>query len=133
MKKMVKIMSKLEDETSCFVPFDRLISQEECTISKYRDPKSPRKPYFFKDLTIFYHRVPLANDNNTLLIDNSPLKCLLNDQYNVVFPPTFGDSDGQADDFILCRLLPYLDRLWKSRLEVPEFVRRNPCQDCQLP
>ena len=37
------------------------------------------------------------------------------------------------DDFLLCRLLPYGDRLWKRRLEVPEFVDRNPCQDCQLP
>ena len=71
-------MSKLEAETSRFVPFGRLLSQEECNVSKYRDPKNPRKPYFFKDLTIFYHRVPLANDNNILLIDDSPLKCLLN-------------------------------------------------------
>ena len=26
-----------------------------------------------------------------------------------------------------------LDRLWKSRLKVLEFVCRSPCQDCQLP
>ena len=77
--------------------------------------------------------MPLANDTNTLLNDDSPLKSLLNDQYNVVFPPTFRDSDGQADDFLVCRLLPYLDRLRLSCFEVPEFVRRNPCQGCQLP
>ena len=72
-----------------FIPSNRLLSQEECTVSKYRDPKNPRKPYFFKDLTVFYRRVPLANVTNTLLIDDSPLKSVLNDQYNVVFPPTF--------------------------------------------
>ena len=91
-KKMVKIISKAK--TGCFVPSNRLLSQEECIVSKYRDPKNPQKPYFFKDLTIFYCRVSLANDSNTLLIDDSPLKSLLNDQYNDVFPPTFQDSDG---------------------------------------
>ena len=130
---MVKIMSKVEAETGRFVPSDRLLSQEDCTVSKYRDPKNSQKPFFFKDLSIFYRRVPLANDSNTLLIDDSPLKSLLNDQYNVVFPPTFRDSDGQADDFLVCRLLPYLDRLRMSRLQVPDFVQRNPCHGCQLP
>ena len=130
---MVKIMSKVEAETGRFVPSNRLLSQEECTVSKYRDPKNPQKPFFFKDLTVFYCRVPLANDTNTLLIDDSSLKSLLNDQYNVVFPPTFRDSDGQADDFLVCRLLRYLDRLRLSRFEVPKFVRQNPCQGCQLP
>ena len=77
--------------------------------------------------------MPLANDSNILLIDDSPLKSLLNDQYNAVFPPTFRDSDSQANDFLVCRLLPYLDRLRMSRLQVPDSVRRNPCQGCQLP
>ena len=115
-KKMVKIMSKVEAETGRFVPSDRLLSHEECTVSKYRDPKNSQKPFFFKDLSIFYRRVPLANNNNTLLIDDSPLNSLLNDQYNAVFLPTFRDNDGQADDFLVCRLLPYLDRLRLSRL-----------------
>ena len=78
---MVKIMSKVEAETGRFVPSDRLLSQEECTISKYRDPQNPQKPFFFKDLTVFYRRVPLANDTNTLLIDDSLLKSLLKYQY----------------------------------------------------
>ena len=122
-KKMVKIMSKVEAETGRFVPSNRLLPQEECTVSKYWDPKNSQKPFFFKDLSIFYCRVPLANDSNTLFIDDSPLKSLFNDQYNPVFPPTFQNSDGQADDFLVCRLLPYLDRLRMSHLEVPDFVR----------
>ena len=79
-KKMVKIMSRVEAKTRHFVPSNRLFSQEECIVSKYRDSKNSQKPFFFKDLFIFYHRVPLANDSNTLLIDDSPLKSLLNDQ-----------------------------------------------------
>ena len=97
---MVKIMSKVEAETGHFVPSDRLLSQEECTVSKYRDPKNPQKPFFFKDLIVFYRRVPLANDTNTLLIDDSPLKSLLNDQYNVVFPPTFREVMAKRTTFL---------------------------------
>ena len=65
--------------------------------------------------------MPLANDTNTLLIDDSPLKSLLNDQYNAVFPPTFRDNDGQADDFLVYRLLPYLDRLLLSLSRFPSL------------
>ena len=75
-KKMVKIMNKVEAEMGRFVPSDRLLFQEECIVSKYRNPKNSQKPFFFKDLSIFYRRVPLANDSNTLLIDDSPLKSL---------------------------------------------------------
>ena len=130
---MVKTMSKVEAERGRFVPSNRLLFQEECIVSKYRDLKNSQKPFLFKDLSIFYRRVPLDNGSNTMLIDGSPLKFLLNDQYNAIFPPTFRDSDGQADDFLVCCLLPYLDRLRMSRLEVPDFVRRNLCQSCQLP
>ena len=73
-KKMVKMMSKLEAETGYIAPSNRLLSQEECTVSKYRDSKNPRKPYFFKNLINFYRRVPLANHSNTLLIDDCPPK-----------------------------------------------------------
>ena len=72
-------MSKVEAETGCLVPSNMLLSQEECIVSKYRDSKSPQKPYFIKVLTIFYCRVPLANNYNTLLIDDSHLMSLLND------------------------------------------------------
>ena len=97
-------------------------------------PKTHRNHTFFKDLTVFYRRVPLANNTNTLLIDESPLKSLLNDQYNVVFPPIFRDNDGQADDFLVCRLLPYLDRLRLSRFEVPEFcgVGSSSCRESTI-
>ena len=37
---MVKIMSKVEAETGRFVLSDRLLSQEEYTVSKYRDLKN---------------------------------------------------------------------------------------------
>ena len=34
-------------------------------------------------------------------------------------------------DFLLCCLLPCLDQLRKSCLEVPEFVKHIGCQGCQ--
>jgi len=57
--------------------------QSLCRVSAYRDPTAPSKPFFFKPLARLFERSPElrergANEGNTLLIDDSPYKNLLN-------------------------------------------------------
>lgn len=61
---------------------------------------------------------------NTLLIDDSPPKSVLNPPGNVIFPdPWTGDK---SDTFLLGTLAPYLRRLVLHPGSIPTFVKANP-------
>ena len=49
---------------------------------------------------------------NTITIDNSPVKHILNDSENVLFPMSWSsDGAGQNDTFLMDTLLPWLRQL----------------------
>ena len=61
--------------------------------------------------------------SENVLIDDSPLKNLMNDSYSAVFPPTFrGDEN---DSYLLDTLLPWLDGLFKSNEAVAQYVQNH--------
>jgi len=67
---------------------------------------------------------------NVLLIDDNPLKNLMNNGYNTIHPPTwFGD---QIDNFLDACLRPWLNDLLMSNKAVPVYVRANPLCGCQM-
>jgi len=61
---------------------------------------------------------------NTLLVDDSPTKSVLNPPGTVIFPDTW--SGDRNDTFLVNRLAPYLRRLLLHPGSVPDFVRSNP-------
>ena len=62
--------------------------------------------------------------DNTLLVDDSPTKSVLNPPGTVVFPDTW---TGQRNDtFLVNELGPYLRRLVRHPGSVPDFVLSNP-------
>ena len=67
---------------------------------------------------------------NTLLIDDSPHKSVLNPPGNVIFPdPWTGDEN---DTFLLGTLAPYLRRLVLHPGSIPTFVKANPIGNAGL-
>ena len=67
---------------------------------------------------------------NTLLIDNSPTKSILNPPGNVIFPnPWTGDRN---DTFLVHRLASYLRRLVLHPRSIPDFDRSNPIGNATL-
>ena len=53
--------------------------------------------------------------NNTIIIDDSPVKHILNDLENVLFPMSWShDGAGQNDTFLIDTLLPWLQQLHRT-------------------
>ena len=68
----------------------------------------------------------LLDEENTILIDNSPVKCVCNDLGNCLFLKTWIPLDS-TDDFFICTLAPWLLRLYsncKCR-QLRDFVNSN--------
>lgn len=100
------------------------LSQAACTQSSYRAPTAPNKPIFLKELQTFANFAGLSALENILLIDDSPIKNLLNDAHSAVFPrPYRGESD---DSYLHEHLMPWLDGLFKSNEAVPQYVKHHP-------
>lgn len=106
-------------------------SQAECTFSSYKNPSQPNKPYFLKDLGTLHRMDEIDSVDNALMIDDSPVKNLLNDPYNAVHPETW--SGDTSDIFLGTCLRPWLDGLFESNEAVPVYVKAVPLLGCQLP
>ncbi|XWS32974.1 hypothetical protein CRYUN_Cryun22dG0037300 [Craigia yunnanensis] len=109
-----------------------------CTVTQFNTPGYKYKPMVFKELRKIWgkHDLDLPwekgyyNESNTLLIDDSPYKALLNPPHTAIFPHSFkfdrGDNSlGAGGD-----LKVYLERL-ASAENVQNFIEQNPF--CQLP
>ena len=68
---------------------------------------------------------------NTLLVDDSPTKSVLNPPGNVIFPDTWAGD--MRDSFLVNKLAPYLRRLVRHPGTVPDFVLSNPIGNGPLP
>jgi hypothetical protein len=85
------------------------------------------KEIFLKNLSeALFIRSTQLNEGNTILIDDSPEKCVCNDRENCLFLETWNPL-GVADDFLLRTLGPWLLRLHTSctRGQLRNFVNRN--------
>ncbi len=62
--------------------------------------------------------------DNTLLVDDSPAKSILNPPGNAIFPDPW--KSDRSDTFLENQLGPYIRRLASHPGSVPDFVRSNP-------
>ncbi|GAB2296923.1 hypothetical protein Dimus_031025 [Dionaea muscipula] len=106
-----------------------------CTESKFRSLENQHKTLVFKELRKIWEKydpdLPWEkgdyDESNTLLLDDSPYKALLNPLHTAIFPVTYDFKDGETDNSIgrggnICA---YLEELAKAE-NVQEYVRNHP-------
>jgi hypothetical protein len=101
-----------------------ILTQNACSQSAYRDPENLEKPIFLKNLDVYANIVKLQNTEDVLLVDDSPMKNLLNDSYNAVHLPSWHGEE--EDSFLDVNLKPWLQGLFRSNVAITEYVRCNP-------
>ena len=80
--------------------------------------KDTHKDIFLKTLSkgLFTKFNEKFRKNNTIIIDNNPVKHILNDSENVLFPVSWShDGAGQNNTFLIDTLLPWLQQLHKTQ------------------
>jgi hypothetical protein len=92
-------------------------------------PKSD-KSVFLKTMSthLFLGEASRYKKKNTILIDDSPEKSILNDTWNAIFLKSWKHTvrNSTSDGFLTIDLGPWLERLHKEgRGEVPGFVNSN--------
>lgn len=103
-----------------------ILLQEHCEASAYKDLRKPSGPFWFKDLNIVFKHVQRANTENTVLVDDSPMKNLLNDPLNGLHPPPFeGENPSSHVHYLMTTMLPYLLRMKSDGTHVRSFTARN--------
>jgi hypothetical protein len=55
----------------------------------------PNKPIFHKNLDIYFFAYPNIHIGNTLLIDDTPYKCMFNGLYSAIFLESFDGHHGE--------------------------------------
>ena len=97
----------------CFV-----LAQDSCTTVRCRDSfgqlttfmvPGTQKELFLKNLdTLFCGYKGIFNSGNTIIVDDSPLKHIMNRPKNVLLPnPWSNRGNGDGDTFLLRTLLPW--------------------------
>ena len=80
--------------------------------------KGTHKDIFLKTLSkgVFTKFNRKFRKKNTIIIDNSPLKHILNNSENVLFPVLWSsDGVGQNDTFLMDTFLPWLRQLHRTQ------------------
>ena len=95
-----------------------IFTQLECT---YDNPKTKSKPLFYKELSIVWRVFPNYDWTNTLLIDDSQDKVILNPPFTSIHPKTMTMDDRGIDH----ELWNYLKKLNDSDEDIPDFVSKN--------
>jgi NLI interacting factor-like phosphatase len=95
----------------------RVITSVSCSRPTFLKVKGTEKDVFLKTLSTGLfpkHRESITKDN-TIIIDDSPYKHVLNDPENVLLSFTWSyKGDGPTDNFLLDVLLPWLRRMHNS-------------------
>ncbi|CAI8591948.1 unnamed protein product [Vicia faba] len=106
----------------------------QCTNTNIKTLDKIGKPVVFKDLRRVWNKYDpnlpwekgYYNESNTLLIDDSPYKGLLNPPYNSIYPPSFNCRQLNDKSLAVGGLLrKYLERLADAE-NVSKFVEQNP-------
>jgi hypothetical protein len=113
------------------LPFD-ILGQDSCrkietSRGKYLTVIGGSKEIFLKNLSeALFVGSSLFDEENTILNDDSPEKCVCNDRGNCLFLKTWTPLDS-TDDFLICTLAPWLLRLHGncSRGQLTDFVNSN--------
>ncbi|XP_027182077.1 uncharacterized protein LOC113780478 [Coffea eugenioides] len=63
--------------------------QSRCTMTQTRLRENPDKTVMFKDLKRVWGEYKSYNSSNTILVDDSPYKSVLNSPYNAIFPTSY--------------------------------------------
>ena len=86
-----------------------------------------QKELFLKNLDILfcgYRRI--FNSKNTIIVDDSPLKHIMNKPENVLLPkPWSNGGNGNRNTFLLRTLLPWFQRLHLARYEGLKSFREH--------
>jgi hypothetical protein len=109
--------------------------QESCDIIQVNNgeelkyPKSD-KSIFLKTMSshLFLGDASRYKENNTILIDDSPEKNILNNTWNVVFLKSWKHTvkNCLSDNYLCTELAPWLERLHREgQGEVAQFVNKN--------
>ena len=103
-----------------------VLGQESCTTIRCRDSfgwlstymvPGMQKELFLKNLdTLFYGYRRIFNLGNTVIVDDTPLKHIMNKSENILLPNPWSHCGGDDYDiFLLCTLLPWIQRLHLAR------------------
>ena len=103
-----------------------VLGQESCTTIRCRDSSGrlstymvpgTQKELFLKNLdTLFCGYWGIFNSENTVIVDDTPLKHIMNKSENVLLPNPWSHRGGNdRDTFLLCTLLPWIQRLHLAR------------------
>ena len=86
-----------------------------------------QKELFLKNLdTLFCGYRGIFNSGNTIIVDDSPLKHIMNRPENVLLPnPWSNRGNGDRDTFLLCTLLPWFQQLHLARNEGLKSFREH--------
>ncbi|KAH1200138.1 hypothetical protein GmHk_18G053331 [Glycine max] len=132
-KAMFKRPFYLEFLNFCFEKFE-VADLSYCTKTSFKTLENKQKPLVFKDLRKIWEKhdsnLPWEkgyfNQSNTLLLDDSPYKALLNPPYNSVFPRTFRFQN-ESDNSLAVGgdLRQYLDGLANAENMV-KYVEQHP-------
>lgn len=82
-----------------------------------------------KDLRDITNTLDDADLLYTLLIDDSPQKNLLNDEFSAIHPITW--TPDMLDTFLTSTMLPWLEDMFSSKLCVADFVHSHILAGCQ--
>ncbi|CAN0922879.1 hypothetical protein LINGRAHAP2_LOCUS33275 [Linum grandiflorum] len=114
--------------------FDPVYDQSHCTITQFRTVENRHKPLVFKELKRVWEKqdsqLPWErgyfNESNTLLVDDSPYKALLNPVHSAIYPDSYSYQD--VDDNSLGdggNIRVYLEQICGAE-HVQKFVEMNP-------
>ena len=130
-KNMVEIMSKLQ---KCGVRISEssiCLCQSSCLTSDIAGQSNPKQPHvtnfneaktiFLKDLQLYTKVAKLDSWRDVSLVDDLPIKCVMNDAFNAVHPPSWAGCIW--DTFLQGHFQPWLARLLESNEDIPNFVR----------
>ncbi len=108
---------------------DRMRVEDSLGKVSYFKVKGTEKDLFLKTLqkhlfSSFQNRYTV---DNTIVIDDSPVKHILNPPENIILPETWAFAGaGQADTYLMDTLLPWLLQLHKNREQgIREYRRLN--------
>jgi hypothetical protein len=108
-------------------------AQNWCDVSTYTNPNNKERLFFLKRIShLLEDSMGLggrgATAENTLLVDDTPYKTVLNDPYNAIHPLTFTyftEKNTKKRPYLTYQLWPFLKGLKESGLPVPVHCRQN--------
>jgi hypothetical protein len=108
-------------------------AQNWCDMSTYTDLDNEGRPFFLKCLTcLLGDSMGLAGRGttaeNTVLVDDSSYKNVLNNPYNTVHPVTFMyfmEKSTKKKPYLIHQLWPFLKGLKDSGLPIPLYCRQH--------